>query len=102
MILLLFVGFVGLIVAMGLVRGFVLSYLWAWFIVPLGAPQIGIAHAIGLSLLVGMFTSNLKRDDEKVEGADALAKIGSILAKVFGQALFVLGLGYMLSWIVAA
>lgn len=30
-------------------RGFVLSVLWAWFLVPLGAPAIGIALAVGLT-----------------------------------------------------
>lgn len=31
--------------------GVVLSDLWEWFVHPLGLPIIGIAHAIGLSLL---------------------------------------------------
>ena len=35
-----------------LVRGLVLVDLWAWFVVPLGAPAIGALHALGISLLI--------------------------------------------------
>jgi hypothetical protein len=38
------------------VNGWLLSLLWLWFAVPLGAPRIGIAHAIGVSLLVRVIT----------------------------------------------
>ncbi|MFI5296680.1 MAG: hypothetical protein ACHREM_01165 [Polyangiales bacterium] len=31
--------------------GFVIMMLWSWFVVPLGARPIGIAHAVGLDLL---------------------------------------------------
>ncbi len=41
-----------LVVVLSVVRGFVLSYLWSWFVAPLGIPEIGIAHAIGISLIV--------------------------------------------------
>ncbi len=33
-------------------NGFVLVDLWAWFVLPLGAPTVSFAHAIGLDLLV--------------------------------------------------
>lgn len=39
-------------------RAFVMTRLWGWFVVPLGLPAIGIAHAIGLSLLFGVVTLN--------------------------------------------
>jgi hypothetical protein len=39
-----------------ILSGFVLTQLWAWFIVPLGVPAIGIAHGIGLSLVASMLT----------------------------------------------
>lgn len=31
--------------------GFVIARLWAWFVMPLGAPFIGVLHAAGLVLL---------------------------------------------------
>ena len=44
-----------------ILSGFVLKQLWGWFIVPLGAAQIGIAHALGLSLLVSALTLSIPR-----------------------------------------
>lgn len=40
----------------GALRGVVLSYLWGWFLVPLGMPPIGIMMALGVSLLVTFLT----------------------------------------------
>lgn len=34
-------------------RTFVLMKLWAWFVAPLGLPAIGLAHALGIILVVG-------------------------------------------------
>lgn len=36
--------------------GFVMQLMWAWFVVPLGVPAIGIAHALGLRLLAEWMT----------------------------------------------
>lgn len=44
--------------------GFVLCKLWLWFATPFGAPPIGIAHALGLSLLLKL-ASGIKRDDDE-------------------------------------
>ena len=38
--------------ALVLLRGWVLSVLWGWFLVPLGIPAIGISHALGVNLIV--------------------------------------------------
>lgn len=37
--------------------GYTAKTLWGWFVVPLGVPQIGLAHAIGLSLTLTAFRS---------------------------------------------
>jgi hypothetical protein len=48
-------------------RGYVLSIIWGWFIVPtFGLPALSIPVAIGLSVVVGMLTSHAtKTDGEK-------------------------------------
>lgn len=46
----------GLVLAV-VVRGWVLSMLWGWFIAPLGVPEITIASAIGISLVVALLTN---------------------------------------------
>lgn len=40
-----------------LLRGYVLSVLWRWFMVPiLGLPALSVPQAIGIALVVGMLT----------------------------------------------
>jgi len=39
-----------------ILRGWVLCDLWRWFMEPMGLPGIGMAHAVGLSTLVGLLT----------------------------------------------
>lgn len=46
-----------IITALLLWRGFVLSVMWSWFLVPLGLPTIQVPHAIGIAAIVGMMTS---------------------------------------------
>lgn len=46
-----------------LFRGWVFSWLWLWFAVPIfGVQPIGIAQAIGISLVVGYLTHQLNTD----------------------------------------
>lgn len=49
-------------------KGFVLSKLWLWFIVPtFGLPALSVPLAIGLCVLVGLFTANLARRQKDEE-----------------------------------
>jgi hypothetical protein len=45
---------------------FALSYLWLWFLVPLGVPAIGMANALGIMLFKGFlwvkYTPNAQAD----------------------------------------
>ena len=46
------------VVAASMWRGYVLSILWGWFIVPVfGLPALIIPVAIGISIIAGMLTS---------------------------------------------
>lgn len=51
---LVLVAMLSLIALSILWRGFVLHILWGWFVVPLGAPHIGVAWAIGLAAIASM------------------------------------------------
>jgi hypothetical protein len=61
------IGVFGTTVLATLVRGFVLSILWGWFIVPLGVNPIGMAWAIGISGITTLLTYQFdtKREDAK-------------------------------------
>jgi hypothetical protein len=75
-------GTICLIVAAALVRGFCLSVLWGWLIVPVfGLPKLTIAAALGVALVINYFLRTTK------EG-------GNIL-NVFAEGAVVLGLGYL-------
>jgi hypothetical protein len=58
------VGF-GVIAVAALWYGFATEILWSWFVVPLGAPSISIAQAVGLALVVGLFTHTQIIGDDK-------------------------------------
>jgi len=64
--------------------GFVTVELWGWFVVPLGAPAIGIAHALGLRMLVSVSTHNYAEDKRSQ---------GERLANAFALPLFAWGFG---------
>jgi hypothetical protein len=70
-------GTVGLCLAAILVRGFVLSVLWGWFAVPLGAPALGVVSALGLSVLLSYLlhhtTGNKSLSDVFIEALAALS-----------------------------
>lgn len=36
-------------------QGWMVARLWRWFVVPIGAPAIGLAQAVGLAVIVAMF-----------------------------------------------
>lgn len=57
-----------------LAHGFVLTKLWGWFIVPLGAPALTVLHAAGIIGLVRLCTYNAKVTPEK-EDVDWTKKV---------------------------
>ncbi len=72
--------------------GFALSILWRWFVVPLGAPAIGMWHAAGLSAFVGFVTMKARDYDDVPTPNVREAVLGTVKRAVFAW-LFVL-----LSW----
>ncbi len=94
-VILLAAGFIASVIVGTILRGFVLSILWGWFVVPFGVPPIGIAWAIGLSLMVGMVARDSapkKTDDEP----------GKAVAKFLGLMLLLPLLTLGLGWIIHA
>lgn len=85
-------GFPVVIAIASMWRGYVLSILWAWFVVPLfGLPQLSIPLAIGISLIVGMLTNHRTgREVEKKGG----------LGNAIGLSVFVPALFLLMGWLV--
>ncbi len=64
---------------------------WTWFIVPLGAGQIGLVHALGLRLFVGYVTMKIPDHTDLGDKIPAWTQaFGAILAS-----LLCWGLGYL-------
>ena len=76
-------------------QGFVLKTMWAWFLVPLGLPAVGLAHAIGLGFMVRYLTWQHQpaADDSKKEDDGARIARGILVALVWP--LFALGLAWI-------
>lgn len=75
-----------------ILRGFVISTLWLWFLVPLGIPAISIVAAMGISLIVAYIWYSYA-------DAEILVKmeVPELLGSVYGAPLgFLLG-GYIIS-----
>jgi hypothetical protein len=82
------IGIVGLVLLAMVWRGFVLSILWGWFMVPLGLPNISVALAIGIAGVVGMLTHQIQVSKDEEDGAK------KFLA-AFMIPLFALGVGWI-------
>lgn len=75
-----------------------LTSYWGWFAVPLGAPAIGPAHALGLAIMASYAIVNLNQDDENESRHREDRTKGSrkLWTKLF-TALVLYGLGWALS-----
>lgn len=65
-------GVLGLIVLVFLeflLKGWVLSVMWLWFMVPFGLPAIGIAWSVGVAMIVGVMAkqTDYKQDDRPTD-----------------------------------
>ena len=75
-----------------ILNGFALSKLWSWFIVEtFGIIPIGIAQAIGISLIIGYITYQFidtKPDDSKNNNEKLFTQAGITIARPLGVLLF--------------
>jgi len=78
-------------------RAWVFAVLWRWFVAPLGFDPVGVAHAIGLLLIVGAFLRRRTKEPEK----SARQHVREMLESAAFAAL-ALGVGWIASaWVVA-
>lgn len=80
-----------------LLSGWVTMLLWGWFITPLGAPTIGLWHAVGLNIIVGfMHTTTNNNSDDPIE--TILTQIGTRIL----MAAIALGVGWVVLQLMGA
>ena len=83
--------FFGVLALSVIVNGYVLSILWAWFVVPLGLPVISVAHSIGLAVIICWLTYQYqtKKEEDDIKALTEFALL--FIVKPFA----VLGVGYI-------
>jgi hypothetical protein len=81
-----------MLIPLGLLRGWVISIMWGWFVVPLGILPLSIVHATGLGVLITMLvlqkTSNSSEENE-IEGY-----VASVVYPIF-----FLGIGWLWNYL---
>ena len=84
-----FTGIVALMIGVGLLRAFVLTKMWGWFILPtfVTAPDLSIPVAWGIAMMIGFITN------EHPAHSDGFSLWGTVLAMPFVVLLF----GWILS-----
>ena len=71
-----------------------LACLWKWFAVPLGAPEIGLAHAFGLMLLSWFFQKEAIYNSAIAASTSNGKEHYVMVASTFGS-LMLLGMGFV-------
>lgn len=69
----LVLGIFALLAVAVALNGFMLSYMWEWFVVPLGVRSIGVVQAVGIAITVSILT--YEGHDSNGESTDALTKV---------------------------
>jgi hypothetical protein len=82
------VGVIALAAALGVLRAFVISDLWFWFAVPLGAPAINTWQAYGLALIFSLLAFDVPK-----EGAG----YGQVISASLFASLLSWGIGYIVA-----
>ena len=67
-----------------ILNGLALKLLWGWFLVQLGLPEIGLAHAIGIGLTIGCLAHQYVKIDAEWEEIIAYQIALSIGAAMVG------------------
>ncbi len=86
------VGIVILTLPFSLYNAFVVSKMYAWFVVPLGAPTLNIWWIWGIMMLIGLVVPINTATDEKSSWQKS---VGLLLARLLGASLVLL-FGYIL------
>lgn len=90
----IFIGVMALAIPATILRGWVLSYLWIWFVVPIfGLPVISIVEAIAVSFIIGFLTHGSTGYDWS---KDTQEKFVQILSVWFISPFLFLGIGWII------
>jgi hypothetical protein len=88
------VGVFGAMFLNAFLRGYVLTWLWLWFAVPVfGLPQLSIVQAIGVSVIISFLTVKFSDENPKEENKKSFTQLS---IESFAYSLIALGGGYVI------
>lgn len=73
-------------------RGYALSWLWAWFVVPLGIMPISLVWALGISLIMYVLTDH--STSSEYSGKEMSEIVGIFFSNALIQPVLVLAMGW--------
>ncbi len=79
-------------VPLALWRAYVIVRLWTWYVMPFGAPSIGVVTAYGLTLVAGVLGGGIYRSSKEPDSD------GEIIDRIVGSA-FLTGIALLFGWI---
>lgn len=83
-------GIFFLLLITSIFKGWALSIMWGWFMVPtLDLPSISIVQAIGIALVIGYLTREISADND-----DDYSLVGKIIFEIFKGG-FILATGWI-------
>lgn len=89
-------GVFALIAVATILKGWVLTYLWSWFIVPnFGLPELSIVSAIGICMVAGFLTSKYTGDIKREKEDDPAKLFGTLFSYMIRMPLVMLGIGWI-------
>ena len=94
------VVFVSTVVVLSILRGWVLSILWGWFVVPLGVPALSIPMAIGIAVTISFLIFNPNDRDNKMDFSTK-SGIDEAVSKMVNAILYpfiALGIGWIVTF----
>jgi hypothetical protein len=78
-----------------LLHGWATYKLWSWFIVPLGVPEIGFFHALGIVIFVG-FVAGFRNSYSEFQNAQDCKIIIDCVLYLYVRPILVLVFGWLL------
>ena len=80
-----------------ILNGWALKTLWAWFLVPLGAPSLTMLGAIGISIVVAFLVNHPTREAKKPEEELSTTMLKLVLYMV-GRPVLSVGWAALVRW----
>ena len=80
-------------------NGWVISSLWDWFIIPLGAPHMPITSAIGLSIICqALIGQDQKESSEKYKDCENFTELVTVaFVEIFTSRIVTLFIGWIVT-----